>query len=60
MAGLTLDKNSYFEGTLIGTSCAFNKTTGAGEMVHGLRALAVLPGDPGLIPSTHMAAYNCL
>jgi hypothetical protein len=25
-----------------------------------LRALAVLPEDPGLIPSTHMVAYNHL
>ena len=25
-----------------------------------LRALAALPEDPGSIPSTHMAAYNCL
>jgi hypothetical protein len=31
----------------------------AGEMMaHWLRALAVLPEDPGSIPSTHMAAQN--
>jgi hypothetical protein len=30
-------------------------------MVRGLRALAALPeDDPGSIPSTHMAAHNCL
>lgn len=27
-------------------------------MAHRLRALALLPGDPGLIPSTHMAAQS--
>jgi hypothetical protein len=33
-----------------------NILPGAGEMVQWLRALSVLPKDPGLIPSTHMAA----
>ena len=33
---------------------------GAGEMAQRLRALAVLPKDPGSIPSTHMAAHSCL
>ena len=32
----------------------------AGEMAQWLRALTVLPEDPSSIPSTHMAAYNCL
>jgi hypothetical protein len=32
----------------------------AGEMAQLLRELAVLPVDPDLIPSTHMAAQNCL
>jgi hypothetical protein len=32
----------------------------AGEMAQQLRRLAALPGDPGSIPSTHMAAHNCL
>ena len=30
--------------------------SGAGEMAQGLRALAALPEDLSLIPSTHMAA----
>jgi hypothetical protein len=30
----------------------------AGEMARELRALAALPEDPGLIPSTHMAAQG--
>jgi hypothetical protein len=34
--------------------------TGAGEMAEWLRALLALPEDPGSIPSTLMAAYNCL
>ncbi|KRY94874.1 hypothetical protein T4B_12424 [Trichinella pseudospiralis] len=29
-------------------------------MAQRLRALAVLPKDLGSIPSTHMAAHNCL
>ena len=33
---------------------------GAGEMAQQLGALAVLPEDLGSIPSTHMAAHNCL
>jgi hypothetical protein len=33
---------------------------GAGEMAQWLRAPAALPEDPGSIPSTHKAAYNCL
>ena len=33
---------------------------GAGEMAQRLRALTALPEDPGSIPSTHMAAHNCL
>jgi hypothetical protein len=36
-----------------GTKCAK-------EMAEWLRALAALPEDLGLIPSTHMVAYNCL
>ncbi|KAK7798640.1 hypothetical protein U0070_002731 [Myodes glareolus] len=36
------------------------KIPGAGEMAQRLRALTALPEDPGLIPSTHMAAHNCL
>ena len=31
-----------------------------GEMAQQLRALTILPEDPGSIPSTHMAAYNYL
>ena len=33
---------------------------GAEEMAQQLRALTALPEDPGSIPSTHMAAHNCL
>jgi hypothetical protein len=33
---------------------------GAGKMAHWLRALAGLPEDPASIPSTNMAAHNCL
>ena len=33
---------------------------GAGEMTQGLRAVAALPEDLALIPSTHMAAPSCL
>jgi hypothetical protein len=33
---------------------------GAGEMAHQLGALAALPEDQASIPSTHMAAHNCL
>lgn len=29
-------------------------------MAQQLRALAALPEDPGSVPSTHMAAHNCL
>ena len=29
-------------------------------MVHWLRALTAVPEDWGSIPSTHMAAHNCL
>ena len=38
------------------------KVKGASDksMAQYLRALAALPEDLGLIPSTHMAAYNCL
>lgn len=32
----------------------------AGEMVHLLKALGTLPKDLGSVPSTHLAAYNCL
>jgi hypothetical protein len=32
----------------------------AGEMAQWLRALSALPEDPGLTPSSHMAAYNHL
>ena len=32
----------------------------AGEMAQWLRALVVLVKDPGSIPSTHVAAHNCL
>jgi hypothetical protein len=31
-----------------------------GEMAQWLRTLAVLPKDPGSIPSIHMAAHNSL
>ncbi|CAO2608825.1 hypothetical protein LEMLEM_LOCUS13963 [Lemmus lemmus] len=34
--------------------------TGLEEMAQRLRALTALPEDPGSIPSTHMAAHNCL
>jgi hypothetical protein len=44
--------------------CAYTwlkiKIAGAGEMAQWLRALSILPKDPGSIPSTHMAAHNCL
>ena len=33
---------------------------GAGEMVQWVRALAVLPKDLGLIPSTQKVALSCL
>jgi hypothetical protein len=33
---------------------------GAGEMTQWLRALTAFPEDLGSIPSTHMAAHNCL
>ena len=38
------------------------KITGveAGKMAQWLRTLAVLPKDPGSIPSPHMAAHNCV
>lgn len=29
------------------------------ESTHWLRAQAILPEDPGLLPSTHTAAHNC-
>jgi hypothetical protein len=32
--------------------------SGTGEMAQQLRALAALPEDPGLIPSTHTAAHK--
>ena len=32
----------------------------SGEMAQWLRALVVLPEDPGSIPSTHMLIHNCL
>ena len=35
-------------------------TLGAGEMGQWLGPLMVLPEDLGSIPSTHMAAHNCL
>lgn len=31
---------------------------GTGEMVQQSKALAALPEDPGLTPSTHMVAHN--
>lgn len=34
--------------------------TGTGVMARWLRALTILPEDPGLVPSTHMAALNHL
>ena len=33
---------------------------GAGQMAQWLRALPALPEDLGSIPSTHVAAHNCL
>lgn len=33
---------------------------GAGEMALWLRTLTMLTEDPGLVASTHMAAYNHL
>jgi hypothetical protein len=33
---------------------------GAGKMAQQLRALTAFSEDPGSIPSTHMAIYNCL
>ena len=33
---------------------------GTEQMAQRLRTLAVLPEDPGSIPSTYMAAHNCL
>ena len=33
---------------------------GAGEMAQRLRALTAFPEDLGSIPSSHMAAHNCL
>jgi hypothetical protein len=33
---------------------------GAGEMAQWLRALAALPDVKSSIPSSHMAAHNCL
>jgi hypothetical protein len=47
-------------------SCLKNKQTNkqtsfqAGAMAQQSRALTALPEDLGSIPSTHMAAYNCL
>ena len=32
----------------------------SGELAQWLKALPALPEDPGLIPSTHMVAYNSL
>ena len=31
-----------------------------GEMAQKLRVLVALPGDPGLVPRTHLAAHNHL
>jgi hypothetical protein len=36
------------------------KSIGAGEMVQRSKALAVLPEDPGSIPSTYMVTHNDL
>lgn len=33
---------------------------GAEEVAHRWKALAALPGDPGLVPSIHITAHNCL
>ena len=33
---------------------------GVGDMAQCLTAMVVLPEDPGSIPSSHMAANNCL
>lgn len=33
---------------------------GAEEVAHRLRAPAVLPGDPGLVPSIYITAHDCL
>ena len=38
----------------------FGLGDGTGEMAQWLRALTALSEDPGSIPSTHMAAHNCL
>ena len=45
--------------TALGTGLGAPKIAepGAGEMAQQLRALPTLPGS---IPSTHMAAHNCL
>lgn len=37
-----------------------NRSQENGEMEQPLRALANSTVDPGLVPYTHMAAYNCL
>ena len=36
------------------------QVTLTGEMAQWLKALAALPGDPGSVPSTYMAAHNHL
>ena len=40
--------------------CLKDNNAGAGEIAQWLRAPAALPEDPGLIPSTHVVAHNCL
>jgi hypothetical protein len=41
-----------------GISLCKSQSQGAGEMAQGFRALSVLTVDTGLVPWTHMVAYN--
>ena len=43
----------------VGSTSYKNKKPRAGELVQWLGALAALPQDWSLIPSTHMAVHNC-
>lgn len=39
--------------------CVMRTHKQAGEMPQRLRGLATLPEDPGSVPRTYMATYNC-
>ena len=55
-----LDRSQHIETDRKRQESITKKEAVAGEMAQWIRALAALPEDPGSIPSTHMAAHNCL